>query len=680
MKLPTYLNLDLEAPGVQVLLESVVADEQGALSLAHVHGGAEALADAATLALEGAGAIGVATTGDVYVADTTADRVLRVPACGGDAIPVGCLERMLSGPRGVLAGPREALYVADSGNDRILIVDLVTEQLRGVWESFDDPWDLAADADGRLYVVDHGSRTLVRVHPDGRVDSSFSLAFASTVPRRPEGVLTALTDEVEVLVVFDRVSAKRVRVLLYRLDGSFDEPRTRRLRRLLSGNTAGLLGPAASGGGLLHVAEAGAGRVLTFDISGRFVGSTRWHGPVVALALDERGRLVVGGPGLVRLDPGRAAASGTFRIGPIAAPFAPPEGADWQLMRARLDRLPPGAHLELFAWATDHAAGSPPEIDDPAWKRAPLDAAAWRPPVDKAPYLWVGGRLTSGDAGGPLVRGIRVGFDRDGWLRHLPAIYARESGEFLEPALAALEDALREEEDLIDSLPRLFDPAAAPAGELERLAGWLAYELEESFDERTRREVIARAFELQGQRGTAAALRGAIELVLGIDSRIVEPASELSVWRLDARCPLGFGTGLLAGEPDGAIVGATAELDESSLTSDKDFGAPVFDATAHRFCVRVYGSDLGARGSRSMLENLVEQGRPAETEAHVCVIEPRLRVGFQATVGLDALVGREAEALELGTDGLLGAGAALRTEPARLTVGDGTRRGRRTVI
>ena len=683
MKLPTYLNLDLEAPDLQVLLDSVVADDQGTLSLARVHGDPQPLADAATLALEGAGAIGVAPGGDVYVADTAGDRVLRVPACGGGSEPVGCLGRMLKAPHGVLVGPREALYVADSGNDRILVVDLVTEQLRGIWSGVGEPWDLAADSAGQLYVADHGSARVLRVDLDGRIDSSFSLATASTTPRLPEVVLTAVFGDEERLLVFDRVTTNRLRPLVYRLDGTLDEGATPLMRRLLSDNAGGLLGPAASSGGALHIAEIGTGRILTFDLSGRFTGSVRWHGEVSALALDPNGRLLVGGAGLVMLEAGRPAASGSFRIGPIAAPFAPPEGTDWQLVMARQDPLPAGAHVQLLVWTTNDAGAAPPALDDPHWQAAPLDAASWRPHLARAPYLWIGGRLTSGQADGPIVRGLRVEFDREGWLRHLPAIYARESSDFLEPALAALEDALREQEDLIDGLPRLFDPTAAPAADLEWLAGWLAYELEESFDETTRRQVIARAFELQGIRGTAAALRSAVKLVLGIDAQVLEPAAHLSVWRLgdEGGGGLGFDTGLIAREPDGAILGTTAELDSSSLERAEDYGAPVFDATAHRFCVRVYGSDLGAAGTRrTTLERLVERGRPAETEAHLCVIEPRLRVGHQATVGLDAVVAREGEPMQLGEEGLLGAGASLRSAPDRLTVGDATRLTRRILI
>src|SRR5581483_4054225 len=191
---------------------------------------------------------------DVYVADTAGNRVLRVPACGGDGVPVRCLT--LNAPRGVLAGPRGSLYVADSGNDRIVVVDLVSEQLRGIWDGFDEPWDLAADAGGRLYVVERGARRVARIDLDGNRDPSFSPDRASTAPRRPECALTVVRDGEEMLAVFDRVSAKRLRVLVYHLDGVYAEQETRRLRRLLADLGAEPLGPAAAGGELLYVAEA----------------------------------------------------------------------------------------------------------------------------------------------------------------------------------------------------------------------------------------------------------------------------------------------------------------------------------------------------------------------------------------------------------------------------------------
>lgn len=682
MREPTYLNLDLGAQGVQVLLDQAVVDDEGQLSLAQVHGAPQPLLDNATLALEGAASIGVAPDGDVYVADAAANRVMRVPGCGGEGREVGCLSQALKGPRGVLVGPRDVLYVADSGNGRVLLVDLVTEQLRGVWGGFAEPWDLAADSSQRLYVVDHGHRALVRLDVDGRVDTSFSLTGASTVPRQPESVLTTAFDGEEFVIVFDRASARRLRLLVYTLDGAFAARQTRSLRTLLGEYAIELLGPSASANGVIYIAEAGTGRVLSFDLSGRFIGSARWFGAVSALGIDAQGRLLIGGAGLIVLDAGRPAAQGTFRVGPVSAPFAPPEGANWQLLRARIDLpLPPQSHLQLFAWTSDDPAALPPPIGDPAWHSAPVDSRAWWLAMEPAPYLWVGGQLTAGGEQSPLIRGLQVEFDREGWLAHLPAIYARESGDFLEPALAAFEDALRHQEELIENLPVLFDPAATPADDLDWLAGWLAYDLDESFDEQRRRDVIKQAFALQGLRGTAESLLGAINLVLGVDARIVEPGAGLQVWQLGQGEGLGFGTVLGAGEPDGAIVGTTAELGSSNLQADEDFGAPLFNAAARRFSVQVYGSDLDGPAGRTTLERLVDRGRPAETEAHVCVIEARLRVGFQATVGLDAVVGRRGDPMELGNSGLLGAGAALKDEPERLTLGPAIRLGSsRTLI
>ncbi len=357
-------------------------------------------------------------------------------------------------------------------------------------------------------------------------------------------------------------------------------------------------------------------------------------------------------------------------MGPIAVSQAGDRVTAWQTLHARLDPLPDGAHLRLFALSTDAPGQAPPDLDAAAWSASPLDAATWLMDVDPAPFLWIGGRLTSSAAGGPVVRALRVEFDRDGWLRYLPAIYGRESSDFLEPALALLEDALAEQEAHIDGLPALFDPQAAPADALDWLAGWLAWDLEETLGERERRALIGRAFDLQGRRGTAGSLRELVRIVLGADAAVSEPAASLRVWQLgEETAQLGRGTMLFAAEPDGAVVGTTAELDRSHLLPAEDYGAPVFASTASRFCVRVYAADLAAPGARDMLERLVERERPAGTEAHVCIVEPRLRVGFQASVGVDAIVGCEPEPLRLGDRGLLGAGAVLAAAGPPRTVG-----------
>jgi phage tail-like protein len=684
-----FLNLDLGDPRLTALLDGVRL-EHGALTLAPVHGAASRPGGETDVeaALAGVAGIGVDPDGNIYVADTDRDRIVRIPACGGEGQPVGCLE--LAGPRGVVVGPRRALYVADTLHHRVLVVDLATEQVRAVWGQRDgyadpvpgsddgllsSPWDLAADAHDRLYVVDQGNARVQRFDADGRVDAGFAaaLAAASTVPRAPTYVVTILIEEEERLLVFDRSAARRSRLLVYDLDGTFHPGQTRRLRALLGVHAhelfSGPPGAIAASGSTLHVADLAARRVLSFDADGAFLGAARWNGLAAGLAVDEQGRLLIH-PGTgepARLELGPAASTGTFRLGPFAVSALHPRPTSWHKLSAKTDPLPAGAHLQLFTLATDDPA-APPPLDDPAWTPAAADAAELRLTAAPTSLLWIGGRLSAADAGGPVVRGLRIDFDGDGWLRYLPALYSREPSPFLAAALDLFEDALGEQEEKLESIPRLLDPASAP--DLPWLAGWLAWELDETLSDPAKRESIRGAFRAQGLRGTAEGLRELVRAGLGADVRVVETATSLRVWELGADgAGLGFGTMLTAAEADGAVLGTTAELDHSHLLAEHELGSMLFAPAAHEYCVQVYAADLDGAAARAALERLVERERPAATEAHVCVIEPRARVGHQATVGVDAIVGRSSEPWILGGEPGLGERTALPDSSHPPTVG-----------
>jgi phage tail-like protein len=106
----------------------------------------------------------------------------------------------------------------------------------------------------------------------------------------------------------------------------------------------------------------------------------------------------------------------------------------------------------------------------------------------------------------PLVASER------GYLRgNLPAIYS-QNGDFALRFLGSLERLLDPIVALLDALPAHVDPALAPADLLELFAAWLGIELDESWPEDRRRELIRRGPELARRRGTRAGL----ELALGI--------------------------------------------------------------------------------------------------------------------------------------------------------------------
>lgn len=77
------------------------------------------------------------------------------------------------------------MYIADSGNARILRVDLdtmlVTEIGRGLLVN---PTGVAADEDGRIFAADYSARTVYRFSPDGEVEQTFERPTAASFGRK----------------------------------------------------------------------------------------------------------------------------------------------------------------------------------------------------------------------------------------------------------------------------------------------------------------------------------------------------------------------------------------------------------------------------------------------------------------------------------------------------------------
>jgi hypothetical protein len=80
------------------------------------------------------------------------------------------------------------------------------------------------------------------------------------------------------------------------------------------------------------------------------------------------------------------------------------------------------------------------------------------------------------------------------------------------------------------------------------------------------------------------------------------------------------------------VVGQSGPLGQS------EFGKPLFSETAHLFTVSVPAALLREPGQREMLRTVVEAEKPAHTDFHLCFTEARMRVGFQARIGLDSII------------------------------------------
>jgi hypothetical protein len=713
------LNLANLWPGFREL-RGLTIDPDGSLGLARVPAFVEALGESRlpTEVPAGPAAVSDDAAGDIYLADPASHRLLRLDTCTNTSEPQPCFGGQghglgqLDTPRGLLVGPRDALYVADSGNHRVLVVDLATQQLRGVWGQpnlgdpprasaaagrFNEPWGLAADEAGHVYVVERAGQRVQKITPDGRVIPTFWDALSSAVTLAAPTDLTIAAREGEERLYLVDSDAGAGRVLVISTFGVvYDQwPLPEEVE------PAGI----AVGSQAIYVGDAHRGQVLQFDYHGDFQGAALgYRGPVAGLAVACDGSLLLypgAGGSVVRLLPDQAYVhQGEF----LAGPFEVGEGPTaWHRLRVLAQPLSGDAHLQLFTHTANDpddppVALGPVEEPFPGWQAAPPDQLDILILNDPCRYLWIGGRLHGDGTASPRLVQMQVTFPPDGYLRHLPAIYQEdERGRvLLRRALALFESLLGSLGEQINDLPLLFDPFAAPSGWapwltgwqgddeslmappdwLPWLASWLAFDLDETWLEEKTRQAIADAVELYGARGTVEGLRRLIKLYAGVEARIEEPGQFTIVWSLGERSVLGFDTMLAPAHPQGAVLATTATLDASHLIDDDDYGAPLFEGVAHRFCVHVYRAELKTSRALNDVVAVLEREKPAHTTYHLCVIEPRMRVGFQARVGIDTIVAGAPSGMTLNDDRSLGYDSVL-VEPDR---GPGSIIGRQTRI
>jgi len=648
---------------------------------------------------DGPSGVDVAPDGTVYYTDLAGHRVMRVARCDGTHEPVACIggegeePTRFREPRGLLVHPGGLLLVADAGNHRVQVFDLATLQLRAIWGvgpgeepgQLDWPCALAADPSGHVYVVDRGNRRVQRFSAAGQVDAGFWATLAGE----------ASLDDPVAVAILDGPDGPLVCVL--------DRGRT----ALLVADTAGHRRddhPLEVGGEPFGLAvtdaavytgdnQAAGGRVVRLRRDGSLVGPARGYtGPVAALALDGRGGLLVhpgasGPPVRLTLD-AAFVRQGIAWGGPFGG-FSNLAKA-WHRLVVALD-LPRDAHSQFFVHTTDNPAATPP-VDEagpdpfpaPAWSPGPPDLAEHLVHVPDAALAWVGVRLSGEGTTSPAVEQVRLEFDNSTYLHHLPAIYREDTAAdaFLPRFLALVESVFGEVEDELRGLGRLLDPAAAPAPFLAQLARWLALPLSGEWDEADLRAAVAAAYAEAAASGTARGLRAALRRYVGVDALVEEPVVQTAWWALaaDEASPeaeretsvLGVTTVLAAAEPQGAVLGSTATVDRSNLIEGADYGAPLFEGVAYRFTVRLYQGGTYSEERRRAVEALLDRERPAHTEYLVCRVEPRLAVGMQSRVGVDAIVGGEPLPAGLDGDALLGERFVLGGQaPGRLGEGGG---------
>ena len=226
----------------------------------------------------------------------------------------------------------------------------------------------------------------------------------------------------------------------------------------------------------------------------------------------------------------------------------------------------------------------------------------------------------------------------------------------------------------LDDIPAYLDPAATPADPdddfLSWLATWLGVAFERKWTIARRRRFLENAHTLFRLRGTVAGIRLHVLLATDADAHVLEHFKLRRLLFLDeAR---------LGGDSElwGPAIARRLQLDVFSqigsfeLRSDDDPLHDPFGYYANQFTVFVparAGVDVAA------VERVLAQAKPAHTLANVVVVEPQLRIGTHAFVGLDTVIGEYPHGVvegerRLGRDAVLGPSYD-EAHPPRLRIG-----------
>ncbi len=734
-----FLNVDGRWPAFRWDGLELGADGTLQLETVPLLEGAELIDDASQTAHYVPAGIAVAQDGAIYFSDPQGNRVLRIDPCDGAIGVVPCmggeggLPRQFNLPRGLLIPKyRDSLFVVDSGNHRLQVFDLSSNQLVDVWGDstadpdrpsnepgrFNAPFTLAGDHRGNVYVVDYNNKRVQKFNRTGELEPSFWETIADCCE---------LKQPVDI-AVFSSAEETRVYVVDAMLHCVFIFDEEGNLVRTPENNDGALgnevlikpLGIAASKDAV-YVGDNERHAILKFKRgkSYRFIGEAiGYHAPVVALAvLDDQTLLVHSGSGVA---PRRLSVRNGFRTrGAMwsSAISVSTVKTVWHRVEVEMRRLAAGAHLRLFVSTSDRTTDAPPvdntrenPFADPKWRAAITPAESFADLSDMfvggepSRFIWIGALFSSEGRSTPVVSQLRLEFDHEGYINHLPAIYRNDSAckEFLQRFLSMFESLFDDVEEKIVDLSVLFDPVSTPKDILPWLAGWLAVELNEDWDEEKQRRTIAQAFELYGRRGTAEGLREALRIFGGVNAIIEEPVMNASWWSLPAEpsacgcrrqasscgcqsqsgscgCQkkrgetaweatensvLGVTTMLLPASAQGAVLGSSATLDHSHLITNEEFGEPLFTDIGHQFSIQIYRTQLHCAETLPRVKAIIEREKPAHTEYHLCVIEPRMRVGYQARVGQDAVVGGPASEVMLHEGMRLDRKSSLGGEPS----------------
>jgi phage tail-like protein len=658
----------------------------GDLRLQPLPGTAQLFLDGSPGGMECPVAAGLDECGVLFVLDASQNRLWRVRTDTGETRQVGEIggrgpdARRFDSPRGFALLPGGGAAVADTNHHRVQVFSAAPYALTQLWGKdgnqpgrgpleFRFPWAVAYAPDGFLYIADRGNARIQRVRPDGSQWSEIgagTLVSPTGISVSPAGYVavcdaaptgarvlvfapgvwtsqTLATGDDPLSVAFDpsgNLYAGTAKGLVFQWTSSFQ----------LAG--AGVSGLDSAIQGLTWLGNdtllaiineqdvTPLQRLWSIPTVGAFVASGTFCGQPLDSGIENCAwhRIQV---------EGNVPAGTSLRIETVTTPDANPPAAEWQTGLLSPPAIPT-AQLQALLGTTTAAQTPTGTYDNP-------DGLVQSGP---GRYLRIRITMISSGAASPEVHAIKVYFPRQSYLRYLPANFQDDdqSRLFLDRFLSVFQTSFDAFDRRIDNMWRLFDPLSTPQAWYNWLAGWMALPIDPDWTWSKKRQMLKASSAQNLVRGTVAGLQQAILDYAGVQGNVLEHF-KLRRWPMIlSRAAQQATTAGSMTQYDARLCAATplwsrafaARLQVGKYSTIGSFeltgsGSPVADAFswgASQFTVFFPADPYNPTGTATKVQQVVEREKPAHTQAYYVPVYPRMRVGVQASIGVDSYVSR----------------------------------------
>ena len=580
----------------------------------------------------------------VSVLEIQANRARRIHAFGGH----GPKLREFKTPRSLTVLPAGSMAVADTGNNRVQLFSAAPHVLLQVWgapEVAMKPCSVASDHCGIVYILDRKSRSILRVRASGE----WLEPIGAGVLTDPVELAVSTDQTVAVIdgrgasaaiVLFAAQGAKPVRLTLVQLPLSlaFDD----------TGNLY-----CGTGNALVSKLEPDDTQPSGWSLGGD--GVSDLDGSVVKVAWSERQGIYAilnsatagVAPVLFSMNPaGAYRLTGTFVTQSLESNI---ESCSWHRVKV-IGTAPAGTSIQIWSSTSETADSgfSPFQLCMNAGGNNP-DCLVQSPP---GRYLQLQFTLTSNGAATPQIHALNVYFPRESYLQYLPAVFQDDSQSrlFLDRFLSIFQTTFDDFDSFLDNLWQLFDPYMTPDQVFPWLAAWVALPLDPTLTAAKKRQILQTAFQYFQIRGTPAGLQQVIANYTGVSNIQILEHWKLRNWTtLPLTGGLNQGARLWSHNLYARLqLGVWSQVGSFQLTNAPVPASEPDDWGANQFSLMFPANPYTVATTSAQVQAIVEREKPAYTQAFLCPIYPRLRVGVQATLGVDAYVGKT-NATVLGT-------------------------------